>query len=105
MDGEKFLVTVQQVGNSPLGDAYAAVDQVPVDLRDAAVRRVAQSPDQRDHIQAEGTARQRPPALVLRAIRLMVERTARILAAPHGQRQAGGLGQRANRARFVIGHP
>jgi len=105
MDSEQFFIAVQQVRARALSDPHAAAHQMPVDLRDAAVRRVTQPPDQRDHIEAEGAPRERPPTLLFGAIRPMIQGARRILTAPDRQRQPYHLGERADRTLLVVRHP
>jgi len=83
MDREELLVAIDEVRHRALGNAHAALHEMAVDLRHAAVIGLAQAPDQRDHIQAKGAPRQRPVPFLFRAIRLMIERACRILAPPH----------------------
>jgi hypothetical protein len=51
--GEELVVAVEQVGDAARADVDAAVDQVAVDLGDAAVLGVAQGADAGDEVEPE----------------------------------------------------
>jgi hypothetical protein len=101
----QLLVAVERVRDAALRDGHPARRQRPVDLGHAAVLAVAQRPDQGDDVEAELAVRQRPAALLLRAIGPAIQRAGRIAAQPHHQGQVVESIEGGDGAVVVVGHP
>jgi len=61
----QFLVPLEQIGHTALGEHHATGAERPMALRHAAVLAIAQRAHQRDAIQPERAVRQRPATLLL----------------------------------------
>ena len=88
-----LLVAPQLLGHRALGDRHPPRHQVLMDLRHAAVLAIAQRPHRGDDVQPELAVRQGIVAFRLRAVRVPVACTGRILAAAHWQ-PSGGAARR-----------
>lgn len=67
-EAEQFIITLQEVGDCTLGHRDPVVDQGLMDLRDAAVLRIASSAHKGDDIEAELVLGQGQAAFGFRAI-------------------------------------
>jgi hypothetical protein len=93
------------MGHAALGDAHAAALQLGMQLRHAAALAVAQAADQGDDSEAELAVRQRPGALFLRSLGLVVAGARRIGAAADAQYEPAEARQRHDGPGVVIGDP
>ena len=105
VERHQLFVAFQQIRHGALGDAYSALDQALMDLRDTAVLSVAQLTDHGDDIQAKLPMRQRPGSFFFRSIGHMVQRTLRGAAAPHHQGKVHQSPERHEGAPGMVGHP
>ena len=82
-EGQQFIIAFEQIGHRTRRNNHPTVAQVLMDIRQAAVLRVAQRPYPGDNIEAKLMLGQREPSLFFRAVGTAELWTGAVEAAPN----------------------